>query len=275
MQNFISILLLLVLGATVMKSQTPGPETIIVETNYGTMHLKLYEETPRHRENFLKLVNNHFYDSTLFHRVIAGFMIQAGDPKSKRAMPGDTLGDGDLDYTVPAEFNPKLIHLKGRLCAAREGDDKNPQMASSACQFYIVVGKKRTREDLNKYEDRINKTFYLRCGREYLKSEQGLYEKLMYNQLKQQGNLDSAEVFNKKIEDGIKHLYNKRPEFHFSPETADAYMKVGGTPHLDGTYTVFGEVTFGMDVVDAISAVKTDKRDRPLDDVRIRSVRLQ
>ena len=141
-------------------AQTLSKETVLIETAYGKMTVKLYEETPLHKANFLKLVNQNVFDSLLFHRVINGFMIQGGDLISKYAKPGDSLGHGDMGYSIPAEFNSKLIHKKGRLAAARESDDINPKFESSASQFYIVMGKKRTLEDLKKYEERINKTHY-------------------------------------------------------------------------------------------------------------------
>ena len=249
--------------------QTRSKETVVIETTMGNISLKLFEETPGHKENFLRLVEQKKYDSLLFHRVIANFMIQAGDPGSKLAKPGDTLGSGDLGYTIKPEFNTKLYHVKGKLAAARENDDINPTQASSAIQFYIVVGKKRTREELQKYEDLVNKQTYLKVAREFLKSEQGLYLKVQYNQLKGRNQLDSADKVNKHIEDLIREKYQKIPEFHFSQEQVEQYMNVGGTPHLDGKYTVFGEVIEGMDVVEKIALVKTDKRDRPLEDVRI------
>ena len=151
MQNFICRYFLLIglLGSTY--AQTQGKETIVIETAFGNMKLKLFEETPLHKANFLKLVKDKFFDSLMFHRVINNFMIQGGDHLSKFAKAGDSLGHGDIGYSVPAEFNRKIIHKKGRLCAARESDDINPEKASSASQFYIVMGKKTTKENLAKY----------------------------------------------------------------------------------------------------------------------------
>ncbi len=143
MQNFISLSFLLTLVYGSVTSQTLSKETVVIETAYGQMRVKLFEETPLHKANFLKLVNEHVFDSLLFHRVINNFMVQGGDPLSKKAGPGDSLGHGDLGFTVPGEFNRKLIHKKGRLCAARENDDINPKRASSASQFYLVMGKKK------------------------------------------------------------------------------------------------------------------------------------
>jgi cyclophilin family peptidyl-prolyl cis-trans isomerase len=270
MQNFISLLLVLSGFLTSVSGQTLSKETVLIETAYGNMKIKLYEETPLHKANFLKLVNEHFFDSLLFHRVINNFMIQGGDQLSKRAKPGDSLGHGDIGYTIPAEFNPAIIHKKGRLCAARESDDINPKQESSASQFYIVMGKKRTLEDLKKYEERINKTHYTRCAREFIKSEEGKKLKQEYNRLKAENKTDSAAMVNTKIEAAIQAEHLKTPEYKFNKQQVDVYTTVGGTPHLDGTYTIFGEVVEGLDVIDKIASVKTDKRDRPLEDIRMR-----
>ena len=269
MRNIICAFALLVGSFTANYAQTHMKESILLSTSYGNMTIKLFEETPLHSTNFLKLVKEGTYDSLLFHRVINAFMIQGGDPLSKRAKPGDSLGHGDLGYTVPAEFNEKLIHKKGRLCAARDGDDVNPKMASSASQFYIVMGRKRNIEELKKYEERINKARYGRCARAYINSEQGKIYKNAYNRLKQANQPDSAAIINKLIEEGVKTEYASTPEYKFNDYQVETYTKEGGTPHLDGTYTVFGEVVEGLDVIDKIAAAKTDKRDRPLEDIRM------
>lgn len=190
-------------------------------TSKGTIVIRLSDSTPLHRDNFLRLVNQHFYDSTLFHRVINKFMIQAGDPDSKRAKPDQQLGEGDLNYTVPAEFRASLFHKKGVIAAARTGDDVNPMKASSACQFYLVQGKVFT-----------------------------------------DAGLDSVENF---------RLRRKLLAAH-----REVYKTLGGTPHLDQNYTVFGEVISGLAVVDSIAAVQTNKMggDRPVTDVKIIKARL-
>ena len=179
-------------------------------TPYGTMVILLYDQTPKHRDNFIKLTKKHFYDSTLFHRVIKGFMIQGGDPDSKHAAPGAMLGNGDVNYTIPAEFQLNLFHKKGALAAAR---DDNPAKASSGCQFYIVQGKKWTDAELDKLEKG-------RLGGRFIPIDQREY-----------------------------------------------YKQYGGTPQLDQSYTVFGEVISGMEVIDSIAGLKTDSNDRPLQDV--------
>lgn len=181
-----------------------------VITPYGTMIIRLSDETPLHRDNFIKLSRRHFYDSTLFHRVIKNFMIQGGDPDSKHAHAGDTLGNGDVGYTIPAEFRLDLFHRKGALAAAR---DNNPAKASSGCQFYIVQGKVLTDEQLD--------------------------------------NLEKTRLGGRKI----------------PVDQRQVYKTIGGVPHLDQSYTVFGQVIKGMEVIDRIAAEKTDKQDRPLKDV--------
>ncbi len=270
MKKIISLIFGLNAVLLTVNAQTLSKETVIIETNYGNMKIKLFEETPLHKANFLKLVKEKVFDSLLFHRVINGFMIQGGDLLSKKAKPGDSLGHGDMGYTVPAEFNTKLIHKKGRLAAARESDDINPKFESSAAQFYIVMGKKRTMEELKKYEERINKTHYTNCARAFMKTDEGKALKKKYDRLKAENNLDSATFVNAQIEAFIQTEHIKTPEYKFSQQQIDAYTSVGGTPHLDGTYTVFGEVIEGIEVIERIAAAKTDKRDRPLEDIRMK-----
>lgn len=270
MQNLISVVLIITAFLGNLTAQTLSDETIVIETKFGTIKLKLYEETPLHKANFLTLTEKKFFDSLLFHRVINGFMIQGGDPLSKTAKPGDSLGHGDLGYTIPAEFNKNLIHKKGTLCAAREGDQINPTQASSASQFYLVQGKKRTLEDLKKYEDRINKTYYTKCAGEFMRTESGKALKKEYNRLKSESKIDSAALVNAEIESLIQAEYLKKPEYKFDTHQVETYTTIGGTPHLDGTYTVFGEVIEGIELIDKIAAEKTDPRDRPLTDIRMR-----
>lgn len=208
----LSLLLLLLAGFYfVHEKKSKTTDTLVtITTDYGTMKVKLYNETPKHRDNFLKLMKEGFYNGTLFHRVIKSFMVQGGDPDSKTAKAGQMLGMGSNGYRVPAEFNSKLIHKKGALAAAR---DNNPQKASSGCQFYIVQGAKLSLADVQQYE--------------------------------------------------------KMKGLSYTEEQIKAYTTLGGAPHLDGDYTVFGEVVEGLDVIDKIAAVQVDKNDRPLKDVKI------
>ena len=193
---------------------------VLLETTEGNIRIALYNETPQHRDNFLKLVQTQFYDSLLFHRVIKNFMIQGGDPRSRQAQPGQLLGGGELDYTIEPEFRfPQLFHRRGAVAAAREGDRVNPERRSGACQFYIVWGQVYNVPTLAKIQERLDST------------TQG--------------------------------------QVRLTPEMMEVYRTVGGTPHLDGQYTVFGEVVEGLDVVDRIQQVVTDKNARPEKDVRI------
>ena len=250
--------------------QTFSKETILISTSFGNMKLKLFNETPNHRDNFLKLVQEHFYDSLLFHRVIQDFMIQGGDPDSKHAEPIKLLGDGDLKYTIPAEIIPTLCHKKGMLCAARNGDDVNPEKASSACQFYIVQGKKRTDEDLISYEKRINKPIIAKIKENILNKPENNILKLKIDSAKKEQNNDSLMVYFKVVNKLVDDAYTKTTHYSFPPEHQTIYKTIGGTPHLDSQYTIFGEVIEGLDVIDKIAAVGKNKDDRPLIDIRMK-----
>ena len=216
-----AILTLTLLGATLLAGCRQKETHVVMETTMGTIELKLYDETPLHRDNFIQLVKENAFDSLLFHRVIQDFMIQGGDPDSKHAAPGALLGEGDRPYTLPAEFRLEqcIYHRRGVIASAREGDDVNPEQRSSAMQFYIVWGRVFDDEGLDMVQERLDQ----RTG-------------------------------------GSVRL---------TPEMREVYKTVGGTPHLDGQYTVWGEVVDGLDVVDAIQHVPTDDNDRPLEDVRI------
>ena len=224
-RNLIVLLTILVCGLTACK---PGQKKdgnmeketkLKIETSAGDIIVKLYNETPKHRDNFIKLAEEGTYEGTLFHRVIKDFMIQAGDPESKNAPKGKMLGAGDVGYTVPAEFvYPKYFHKRGMFAAARTGDDENPERASSATQFYIVTGKFFTEMELDKME--------------------------------------------------------KEQSVTFTPDQRQAYMLEGGTPHLDGKYTIFGEVVSGMKAVDKIQFTETNADDRPVKNIKIKSMKI-
>jgi len=184
---------------------------IKIETSKGDMLIKLYNETPEHRDNMIKLINEGFYEDQLFHRVMKDFMIQGGDPHSTGAEKGQRLGTGSPGYTVPAEFNKDLIHKKGALAAARQGDSVNPERASNGSQFYLVQGRVLTQEEID--------------------------------------------------------IFTQRGVASFTEETAQIYMTLGGAPHLDGSYTVFGEVVGGLDIIDSIASGPIDAYNRPVEDV--------
>ena len=236
-----------------------------IEPSAGDITVKLYNETPKHRDNFIKLVKEGTYEGTLFHRVIKDFMIQAGDPESKNAPKGKMLGAGDVGYTVPAEFvYPKFFHKKGALSAARQGDAVNPKKESSGCQFYIVTGKVYNDSTLLQMERQMNENkvsvFFNELAKKHMKE---IYK------MRKANDEDGLYDLQEKLIAQAQELAAKEPEFRFTPEQVEAYTTVGGTPHLDGEYTVFGEVVEGMDVVDKIQQVKTDRSDRPEEDVKI------
>jgi len=204
-------MILVIFPSCQTNAQENIPERFIkIETSMGDMVVKLYNETPLHRDNMIKLIQEHFYDKQLFHRVIKDFMVQGGDPQSTGAAKGERLGNGGPGYTIPAEFNPELFHKKGALAAARQGDAANPQKASSGSQFYLVVGRALTQEQINSF-----------------------------------------------AQSGAP----------FTEESVEAYTTMGGTPHLDGSYTVFGEIVVGLEILDHIAATQTDTYDRPIEDV--------
>ncbi|NDV59898.1 peptidylprolyl isomerase [Bacteroides sp. 519] len=240
---------------------------VTIETTMGNIVVKLYDETPKHRDNFVKLAKEGTYEGTLFHRVIKDFMIQAGDPDSRTATKGQMLGSGDVGYTIPAEFvYPQLFHKKGALSAARMGDNVNPDKESSGCQFYIVTGKVYDEETLlsmeankNNMNAKINSLFYSLAGE----------HRDEIQKMQQANDTAGLQKLQDKLEAEAKKKAAKMPEFKFTPEQIKAYTTVGGTPHLDNEYTVFGEIVEGMDVVEKIQEVETNSQDRPEEDVKI------
>lgn len=208
----LNVFLLVFITAWSQDSNYKNRPVILIETTQGDIELVLYDDTPLHRDNMLKLIKEGYYDGQLFHRVIKNFMIQGGDPHSVDAPKGQRLGTGGPGYRIPAEFREHHFHKKGALAAARQGDEVNPSKESSGSQFYIVHGQKFTKEQLMMMQS---------SGR----------------------------------------------QAPFTEEQFNAYTTLGGTPHLDGSYTVFGEVISGLDVVDSIAAVKTDNYDRPVEDI--------
>jgi len=275
----INLMIGMFLGATTLgmaataTGHTGVKETKVkIHTTMGDIVVKLYNETPQTRDNFVKLVKNKFYDSTLFHRVIQSFMIQGGDPNSKNAKPGVMLGNGDAGYTVPAEIVPGLFHKKGVLATARQGDQVNPTKASSGCQFYIVQGKKFTDGALDTMEQRMNFGVKQQIFTKIISMPENAQLKTKFIKYQNESNIDSLQALTKTIEPIIDSMYEKSDKFKFTPEERKAYTTVGGTPQLDNNYTVFGEVIEGMDIVDKIAAVKTDHADRPVEDVRVLSM---
>ncbi len=234
-----------------------------LETSYGNIVVELYNETPQHRDNFIKLVESGYYDGVLFHRVIKDFMIQTGDGNSKTAGPDASLGDGDPGYTIEAEFvYPKYFHKRGALAAARTPDQMNPERRSSGSQFYIVTGKIFSSEVLKQMiqnkAKRVKEETVVRLVTENSAKIKQMQEKqdnagmmALQNEILQQAQAKA---------DSLTKL---------TDEQMDAYTSIGGTPHLDGEYTVFGEVVSGMDVVDKIQNTTTGRNDRPTVDIKI------
>ena len=237
---------------------------VLLETTLGNITVKLYSETPKHRDNFIKLAKEGVYDSTLFHRVIKNFMIQAGDPESKHASDTAMLGNGDVGYTIPAEFNTKFFHKKGVLAAARTGDEVNPERASSGCQFYIVTGRKFSEAQMINMENQMNEArlenVFNTLARQHMKE---IYK------MRKAGDNEGLLELQDSLEAQAREIVSKEPALKFTPEQIKAYTTVGGAPHLDGAYTIFGEVTDGMDVVEKIEGAKTNRADRPVTDIRI------
>lgn len=221
---------------------------VVFETTLGNIFVKLYNETPKHRDNFLKVVNDSVYNGVLFHRVIKDFMIQTGDPSSKTAEAGQQLGSGDLGYTVEAEFvYPQYFHKKGALAAARTGDAVNPERRSSASQFYIVTGKSYSPQQVEMMEQRMGD-----------QKKEDIFSGLVRERVDSIRNMQAAgdslglEELQNELIALTEAEYAKNP-LKFTPAQVEAYTTVGGTPHLDGQYTVFGEVVEGMDVVEKSS----------------------
>ncbi|MEX2235750.1 MAG: peptidylprolyl isomerase [Cyclobacteriaceae bacterium] len=237
---------------------------VTIKTKYGEMAAILYDETPKHKENFLKLVREKYYDSLLFHRVIDGFMIQGGDPDSKRSAQDQRLGNGGPGYTIEAEFKPRFFHEKGALSAARLGDAMNPQKASSGSQFYIVQGTKHPESqiklDQQKYDQALQQFFQKPENKVYYDSINAFF---------QARDEKGYEAYLVKLKPVVEKQLGISVEKDVSPELVKAYTTVGGTPQLDGQYTVFGKVIKGLDVIDKIAAQPKDPNDRPLDDVRM------
>ena len=235
-----------------------------LETTQGDIVVALYNETPKHRDNFIKLAKEGVYDSTLFHRVIKQFMIQAGDPDSKTANDTASLGSGDVGYTIPAEFVPQFFHRKGALAAARMGDDVNPNRESSGCQFYIVTGRTFREAQLldmaaQKNNQRVE-TIFNELARKHMKE---IYK------LRKANDDNALMELQDSLEAQAYAMAKEEEPFMFTPEQLAAYSTVGGAPHLDGAYTVFGEVVSGMETVEKIEVTKTGRADRPIENVRI------
>lgn len=239
-----------------------------IKTTEGDIVIRLYDETPRHRDNFLKLAKNGYFNGTLFHRVIKDFMIQGGDPDSKNAPKGKILGTGGPDYTIPAEFvYPRYFHKRGALSAARTGDEVNPDRESSGSQFYIVWGKIYKPAELKQMERQMA-----------MQQEQEVFNQLAKEHREEimefRRNRDQAglQTLQEQLIEETKKICRQKGKPTFTTEQTEAYTTVGGTPFLDNQYTVFGEVEEGINVVERIQNRKTDRNDRPTEDVKVEAI---
>jgi cyclophilin family peptidyl-prolyl cis-trans isomerase len=238
---------------------------VVIKTSLGEIKIKLYDATPIHRDNFIRLVNSGFYDGISFHRIIKNFMLQAGDPDT-RTLKSSNFPDSLKTYTIPAEFNSLFFHKRGALAAARQGNDINPHMRSSGTQFYIVQGVKLNEADLNMAEQIINSNI-----------KQSYFNSLIKE------TSDSLQLSGKTMTDAeIQEIASMKmfqyltgyKDYKMSEEQRNIYKTLGGTPRLDNSYTVFGEVTEGLDIVDKIAEVPTDNNDKPIDDIKIIKIKI-
>jgi cyclophilin family peptidyl-prolyl cis-trans isomerase len=238
---------------------------VSIKTTLGVIKVRLYDETPIHRDNFILLVNSQFYEGIIFHRVIKDFMIQGGDG-STRPSSSKHFNDTLDKYTIPSEFQNQLFHKKGALAAARQGNEVNPEMRSSGTQFYIVQGVKYSDAELDRAENQINNNIrqarYIKLIRDLSDSSRVYGLNLTESQIQEKATLRLFETL------------DKSGEYKIPENQRNIYKNVGGTPRLDGTYTVFGEVVDGLDVVDKIAGVKTNESDKPLTDVKIISMKI-
>lgn len=246
------------------------PKLVELNTSGGKVIVSLYEGTPKHRENFAKLIQQNYYDGTLFHRVIKDFMIQGGDPNSKNAPQGTRLGNGGPSYTIPAEFSQEFYHKKGALCAARQGDNVNPEQRSSGSQFYIVTGAVYSMSDLKQMEARINQQAKAGLMNKYWNNPANKDMANLYARYNTEQKFDSLTILKTKVQ---KELLENYKPYAFNEQQIKTYTTVGGTPFLDNNYTVFGEVIEGLEIVERIGNVAT-QAERPVEDVKIISIKI-
>lgn len=240
-----------------------------ISTSLGDIIVRLYDETPLHRDNFLKLAQEGYYNGTIFHRVIKDFMIQGGDPNSKDPQPGAQYGTGGPDYTIEAEIKSELIHKRGALAAARQGDEVNPERRSSGSQFYIVWGKTYNQGQIGQLAKQMD-----------MQAQQAIFNRLVAEhrnqimQLRRDRDRDGLMELQNELESQTYALFKQQGSKGLTDAQKEAYTTVGGTPHLDGQYTVFGEVEEGLDIVEKIQATATLPGDRPKEDIIVTQVEL-
>lgn len=258
------LILILLVGATILKAQTNYP-IVVIETNYGSMRAILYDDTPVHSDHYLKLIKDGYFDGTLFHRVVKNFVIQGGAQDSRNAPAAIQIGSGRSDMDIMPEFRKNRVHKKGALAAPRKGDNENPQKKSDGSQFYIVHGQKYTEGRLDTMEMVVNVPIKNKLIRTYYSPQKSALDSLK--------NLDDKRAFNNLLDSVLNivdSLYAIAPGKFLWPEgVKEAYSTLGGVHHLDGEYTVFGEVFEGLDVIDKITALPVDERSRPTNDAKI------
>lgn len=258
MRNYIIVLSLLFLSFSC--NQVKNDSRIIkIQTEKGEIVIRLYNETPKHRDNIIKLAEEKYYHGQIFHRIINNFVVQGGDPTTKNALPDSLYGNGGPDYLIDAEINDSLLHKRGAVGMAREGDDINPDKKSSGSQFYLVKGKVFTSQQLDDVEKKIES-----------KNKSKIYKSIFDNKLsklKDKTNIDTVSL-SLEVSMAFDSIWDKQPKFRLTEKQRKIYSTIGGIPHLDGNYTVFGEVIQGMDIVDNFSAVNTDQNDRPMKDIK-------
>lgn len=256
--------------ATTKNPAEPQKQRVVeIVTDYGSILVALYDDTPKHRDNFIKLVKEGFYDSLMFHRVIKDFMIQGGDPLSKHADSTAVLGTGDNGTRIESEVRRNHLHRKGALAAAR---DNNPDKKSSGCQFYIVQGKKYTIKEL---ENIMNSKNLQRKQEMFYNYAQVDSVNAKLTKLQTGGDKEALRKYFDEMLEAVNVIYQKSNPLMYTPEEVEMYMKEGGAPHLDGDYTVFGEVIIGLDVLESIANATTNSADRPIKDVRMKMRILQ
>jgi len=259
------IILAFILFVSCSNAQDNGDKRaiVLIKTDFGDMKVALYNETPKHRDNFLKLAKAGYFDGVLFHRVIKEFMIQGGDPDTRNAQPGQKLGNGGPGYVIDNEINPKLLHKKGALAAARQGDQTNPEKKSSGSQFYIVQGVVFPSDNLQSLEEEGTQRLAQSIMRQFARDNN---DSLTIYQ--QNGNQAAFEKLIARLQTEALAKARQTP-CKLTEEQKKIYTTVGGTPHLDGNYTVFGEVIEGLEVIDAIAAQPTGQGDRPVNDIKM------
>lgn len=273
MENMRYLFIILISLSATMCNSKPKEPILLIQTSYGNIKVKLYNETPIHRDNFIKLAEEGFYKGLTFHRVIEDFMIQGGDPKTRSIAETDTIPeDKEMGATIPAEIKfPMYFHKRGALAAARWGEAENPERASDASQFYIVTGELRSDNKLSEIEkqrfERMKQRIYAELQSANMDTIKALYK---------EGNRTAITDLRTKWQDEAeKEAKVREPEILYTEEQREFYKTRGGTPHLDNEYTVFGEVIEGMDVVDKIQSVRTNEKDKPLKNVVMNIVVLE